>query len=126
MTIVDEGDWQGAIAAAVLMAAPVRAPLLISTGGELPDPTAQALEALDPQGNNDTTGAQAFAIGDAPAPDGLQATPGRSGATPPPSRRRSPPCATSSSAARPPHIVLAPEDEPGLRDARRGMGGALG
>ena len=50
MTLVGEDDWAGAIAAAVLMAAPVRAPLLFSGADELPDPTAEALAALDPQG----------------------------------------------------------------------------
>jgi hypothetical protein len=74
VTLVDEGDWQGAVAAAVLMAAPVRAPLLVSASGDLPDPTSQALDALDPQGNATTDKAQAFAIGDAAEPDGLRTT----------------------------------------------------
>ena len=47
------------------MAAPVQAPLLISADGDLPEPTAQALDALDPQGSKATERAQAFAIGDA-------------------------------------------------------------
>jgi hypothetical protein len=75
VTIVDEGEWQGAIAAAVLMAAPVQAPLLVSADGDLPDPTTQALEALDPQGDDSTKGAQAFVIGGAPAPQGLKTMP---------------------------------------------------
>jgi hypothetical protein len=113
VTIVDEGQWQGAIAAAVLMAAPIQAPLLISSGGELPDPTSQALEALDPQGDKDSKGAQAFAIGDAPVPEGLQAT-----------QVKGPnPAALAAAIATlrdklfdgpPNHIVLAPEDEPGF------------
>ena len=36
VTLVGEDDWQGAIAASVLMAAPVRAPLLISAQGTSP------------------------------------------------------------------------------------------
>ena len=51
MTLVGEDDWAGAIAASVLMAAPVRAPVLISSADGLPDPTAEALDALDPQGD---------------------------------------------------------------------------
>ena len=51
VTLVGEDDWAGAIAAAVLMSAPVRAPVLISGADGLPDPTAEALEALDPQGD---------------------------------------------------------------------------
>jgi hypothetical protein len=74
VTLVDAADWQGAIAASVLMAAPIEAPVLISEAGGLPDATAQALGALDPQGSEGTKGAQAFVVGNATAPDGLRAT----------------------------------------------------
>jgi hypothetical protein len=111
VTLVDEGDWQGAVAAAVLMAAPVRAPLLVSAAGALPDPTSQALDALDPQGNSATDKAQAFVIGSAAAPDGLRTT--RVKAANPAA------LAVAIEALRnkllgdaPPHIVLAPENEP--------------
>lgn len=113
VTIVDEDEWQGAIAAAVLMAAPVRAPLLTSSDGDLPDPTAQALEALDPQGDDSTKGAQAFAVGNAPAPEGLKTT----------RVKASDPAALAAAIAAlrdklfdgpPDAIVLAPEEEPGF------------
>jgi hypothetical protein len=74
VTLVGEDDWQGAVAASVLMAAPVQAPLLVSTGDGIPEPTEQALEALDPQGSDSAKGVQAFAIGDVATPDGLKAT----------------------------------------------------
>jgi putative cell wall-binding protein len=74
VTLIDEDEWQGAVAASALMAAPVRAPLLVSTGGDLPDPTEQALEALSPQGSSATGKAQAFVIGSAAAPDDLRTT----------------------------------------------------
>lgn len=74
VTLVGEEDWQGAIAAAVLMAAPVRAPLLISNPDGVPDPTSEALGALDPQGAPATGGAAAFAIGDVGVPSGTKAT----------------------------------------------------
>jgi len=74
VTLVDEGEWQGAVAAAVLMSAPVRAPLLVTSGGDIPDPTSQALATLDPQGSSATDKAQVFAIGSAPVPDDLRAT----------------------------------------------------
>jgi hypothetical protein len=74
VTLVGEDDWQGAVAASVLMASPVRAPLLISAGDGIPQPSEQALEALDPQGSASTRGAQAFAIGDVATPGGLKAT----------------------------------------------------
>jgi hypothetical protein len=69
VTLVDERDWGGAIAAAVLMAPPVRAPVLFSTPDELPDPTANAIEALDPQGSESTGGASAFVIGEVAVPE---------------------------------------------------------
>ncbi len=72
VVMVDDDDWQGGIAASVLMAAPLGAPLLISEGGELPDPTGAALDALDPQGSAETQGVAAFAIDAAAAPEGLE------------------------------------------------------
>jgi hypothetical protein len=111
VTLVDEGDWQGAVAAAVLMSAPVRAPLLVSAGGDLPDPTSQALDALDPQGSSATDKAQAFAIGGAATPDGLRGT----------QVKGSNPAVLAVAVEQlrdrlfkgpPAHIVLAPEDEP--------------
>ncbi|HUC00462.1 MAG TPA: cell wall-binding repeat-containing protein [Solirubrobacterales bacterium] len=44
VTLVPEGDWEAGIAASVLMAEPVRAPVLI----EGADATSEALKALDP------------------------------------------------------------------------------
>jgi hypothetical protein len=74
VTLIDEGDWQGAVAASVLMAAPLRAPLLVTADGGLPDPTGQALDTLAPQGSSATDKAQVFAIGAAAVPDDLRTT----------------------------------------------------
>lgn len=63
VTVVGEEDWAAAIAAAVLMAPPVRAPVLFSAPDEVPDVTEEALEALDPQGSPVTGEAPLFAIG---------------------------------------------------------------
>ncbi|HEY5054011.1 MAG TPA: hypothetical protein VII45_11450, partial [Solirubrobacterales bacterium] len=71
VTLVGEEDWQGAIAASALMALPVRAPVLLSTPGGLPDPTAKAFAALDPLGSGSTLGTQAFVVGDVATPSGL-------------------------------------------------------
>ena len=70
VTLVGEEDWAGAIAAAVLMAPPVRSPVLFSTPDELPDESAEALAALEPQGDKATGGASLFAIGSVELPDG--------------------------------------------------------
>ena len=50
VVIVDQGDWRAAISAAQLMARPLRAPILLSDGGELPAASAEALEELAPSG----------------------------------------------------------------------------
>ena len=107
VVLVDDEDWQGGVAAAVLMAAPLGAPLLISEGDELPDPTREALDALDPQGSAESGGGAAFAIGTAAAPEGLEVK--RVAGTGP--------AATAAAVARlrdrlfdraPRHIVIAP------------------
>jgi len=63
VAIAGEDDWQAALAAAVLMAPPVRAPLLLSTPSELPDASAEAFAALAPAGSAATGGSAVFAIG---------------------------------------------------------------
>lgn len=113
VTLVGEDDWAGAIAASVLMAAPVRAPVLISGADGLPDPTAEALAALNPQGDKSTGGAGAFAIGKVAAPDGAKVKVVKTGNA----------AATAAVIAElrdqlfgsaPAHIVIAPSDQPGL------------
>jgi Cell wall binding domain 2 (CWB2) len=66
VTLVDEADPEAAIAAAVLMAAPVRAPVLVAGEDGMPAVSAEALAALDPGGSSSTGGASVFAIGDVP------------------------------------------------------------
>ena len=65
VTLVDEADPEAAIAAAVLMSAPVRAPILVAGEDGMPAVSAEALAALDPAGSSSTGGASVFAIGDA-------------------------------------------------------------
>ncbi|HEU4737337.1 MAG TPA: hypothetical protein VFS48_09970 [Solirubrobacterales bacterium] len=110
VTLVDEDEWQGAVAASVLMAAPVRAPLLVSTEGDLPDPTEQALDTLAPQGSSATGKAQVFAIGSAAVPEGLRTT----------AVEATSPAGLAAAIgdlrnelfkAAPAHIVLAPEED---------------
>ena len=73
IALVDAGDWPAGIAAAVLTAAPVSAPILLSEAGEVPELTAEAARALAPGGSKATGGDEAFAIGDAAVPDGIDA-----------------------------------------------------
>ena len=46
--LVDQDDWRAGIAAAQLAAPPLRAPVLLTEGDELPEATADALETLEP------------------------------------------------------------------------------
>jgi hypothetical protein len=74
VTMVSTEDWAGAIAAGVLMAEPVRAPLLYGETEGVPDATKAALEALQPQGGAASGGHAVLAIGDVAVPKGLNAT----------------------------------------------------
>jgi hypothetical protein len=73
VTLVDSEDWAGAIAAAVLMAEPIRAPLLYGEVEGVPDPTAEALEALQPHGGATSGGEAVFAVGNVQVPKGMSA-----------------------------------------------------
>ncbi len=64
--------WQAAIAASVLMAPPIRAPLLLSGSSSLPSATADALHALAPTGSGAVGGAQVIRVGNVPSPGGLR------------------------------------------------------
>jgi Cell wall binding domain 2 (CWB2) len=109
VTLVGEEDWAGAIAAAVLMAPPVRAPILFSTPDEVPEVTEEALDALDPQGSPASGEAPLFAVGRLAYPG--QASPVDSGE----------PAATAAQIASlrdrlfgeaPKHIVIASSSRP--------------
>jgi hypothetical protein len=110
VTLVGEPDWSGALAASVLMAAPIRAPILFSESEGLPEVSEEALGALDPQGSKETSGAQVFAIGAVPTPGGRQTTRVKAGGA----------AATAAAIAAlrervsgspPEHIVIASEDQ---------------
>ncbi|HVS99049.1 MAG TPA: hypothetical protein VHE08_00885, partial [Solirubrobacterales bacterium] len=74
VALVGKEDWAGAIAAAVLMAEPVKAPLLYGEPEGVPDPTSEALAALRPRGGAASGGSAVFAIGDVQVPGGTSAT----------------------------------------------------
>jgi hypothetical protein len=72
VTLAPTDDWQAAVAAAVLMAPPIHAPVLLSGSSSLPSTTAEALKALSPTGAGSAAGAQVIRIGDVPSPGGLR------------------------------------------------------
>src|SRR3954447_27068452 len=74
VTLVDVHDWRAAIAASVLMASPIHAPILMTDGTKMPKTTQSALDALSPTGSEPAGGAQAVRIGDVARPPGLKTT----------------------------------------------------
>ncbi len=73
VTLVGSEDWAGAIAAGVLMAEPIRAPLLFGEPEGVPDATAEAFGMLQPRGGAASGGAPVLAIGDVQVPGGMSA-----------------------------------------------------
>jgi hypothetical protein len=71
VAVAPTDDWQAAIAASVLMASPIRAPVLLSGATALPPATTNALNLLAPTGATSIAGAQVIRIGDVPAVKGL-------------------------------------------------------
>jgi hypothetical protein len=73
VVLVDRGDWQSAVAASVLNADPLGAPLLASDGDNLPAATSDALKRLGPRGADLARDAQVIRVGaKPPAPAGLK------------------------------------------------------
>lgn len=70
--LVPDDDWQAGIAASVLSGPPVRIPVLISGQGPVPDPTAQALAQLNPQGGGPSANIQVYSAGGAAVPSGFR------------------------------------------------------
>jgi hypothetical protein len=63
LVFVNKDDWQGGLAAAVFMSPPLRAPILLSDGGTLPDASGATLTALAPPGAKPLGGAQVIRVG---------------------------------------------------------------
>ncbi len=74
VVLVDQDDWRAGIAAAQLASPPLRAPVLLTEGDELPEATADALEKLQPTGAKEAGGAQVIRIGDVAQPDDLKSS----------------------------------------------------
>ncbi len=71
VVIADSANWQATISGAVLMAAPLHAPMLLSRGTQLPAATQSALTALAPTGAG-KDGPQVIKLGVAGAPASLK------------------------------------------------------
>jgi hypothetical protein len=67
VTLAPTDDWEAALASSVLMAPPLRAPVLLSGAASLPSSTAGALSKLAPTGSGAAGGAQVIRVGAVPA-----------------------------------------------------------
>jgi hypothetical protein len=74
IALVDVSDWQGGIAASVFMSPPVRAPILLAEGNELPGASEGTLGALDPVGVRRLSNARVIRVGDVARPGGYRTT----------------------------------------------------
>jgi putative cell wall-binding protein len=74
VSLVNEDDWRSGIAASVLMAPPLRAPVLLGGRDDVPEATREAIDTLAPIGSSDAKGAQALRVGDVAAPGNLRST----------------------------------------------------
>jgi len=73
VVLVDKDDWQAGVAASVLAARPIGAPLLVSDGDKLPQVSKDTLKRLKPTGSDLSKDAQVIRIGDKAArPDGYK------------------------------------------------------
>ena len=111
VTLVDDTDWPSGIAAASLMAAPIGAPILITSADSVPGLTADALRALAPAGAPATNHAQVFRIGAAAAPSGVRTTDVR-GSNPAQLAAAIDRLRQSLSRGQPQHILLVSSDSP--------------
>ncbi len=66
VVLVDRHDWRAGIAASVLAAPPLRAPILLTDGRRIPPATRDALAKLQPTGAALAHGAQIIRIGSTP------------------------------------------------------------
>lgn len=74
VALTSSTDWQAALAASVLMGAPLHAPLLFSVGATMAPISLAALTKLAPTGSGTLGGAQVVRIGDVPKPAGDRLT----------------------------------------------------
>jgi hypothetical protein len=109
--IAPTDDWQAAIASSVLMAPPIRAPILLSGSSALPSATTDALTALAPTGSGTTGGAQVIRIGDVASPHGLRSA-AISGKDPYALAAAIDRFSSAAKGSTSPDVVIAPGDNP--------------
>jgi hypothetical protein len=111
VSLVGDDDWPAGVAAASLVAQPIRAPILVTGSDEIPDLTADALRALAPAGSAKTDGKQVITIGSAAAPRGLR-TQTVTGSSPAELAAEIDQLRQKLTGTRPRHILLASSEQP--------------
>jgi hypothetical protein len=111
VSLVEDSDWPAGLAAASLVAQPIRAPILVTGSDEIPEVTADALAALAPTGSARADRKQVFAIGSARAPSGFL-TERVSGSKPAEIAAEIDRLRQRLTGARPQHILLASSEQP--------------
>ena len=74
VTLVDAKDWRAAISAAQLMSRPLRAPVLLSDGEDMPEATQSALDELGPTGATRPAARRSSASARPPSAEGVKTT----------------------------------------------------
>lgn len=113
VALVNAGDWRSALAASVLMAEPIRAPLLYAEGASLPAASREALDALDPTGSAPAGNGEVIRVGNVPRPADRKSTDLR-GANPYALSRAIVGLVTAARRRPPDRVLLVPADNPGL------------
>jgi hypothetical protein len=113
VTLVEASDWPAGIAAASLVADPVRAPILFTDGADLPEQTADALRALGPRGSRATNGRQLIRVAPAIVPGGAR-TLDVTGDNPAEVAAEIARLRQQLSGARPEHVLITTSDEAGF------------
>jgi hypothetical protein len=111
VTLAPTNDWEAAIASSVLMAGPIRAPILLSGPGAMPGITARTLQTLAPTGSGSADGAQVIRVGSVPNLSGWHtiAIRGRDPFTLAAAINR---FATAAAGAASPDVIIASADNP--------------
>lgn len=113
VTLADAGDWRSALAASVLTADPIGAPILFTEGTDLPKASREALEVLDPTGSEAAGNAEVIRIGDVARPEGRETTDVR-GANPFALSRRILGLVTAARKRPPNRVLLVSADNPAM------------
>ena len=112
VALVDARDWRNGVAAAVLASPPLRAPILLSNGADLPTASRDALAALAPTGSREAGNAQVIRVGAVPRPAGLRAA-AIGGANPFALARAIDAYAATARGRTSDRVVIASADDPG-------------